>query len=528
MPPAPGWRRLTACPLASALFVSGLLAAGPASAAGDPDRGRQIYHEGTSASGETIMAIVGDEAVSLPASALPCVGCHGRDGLGRPEGGVIPPDIRWRELVKTYGHVHEDGRRHPPYDEAGFDRVMRTGLDPAGNRLDRSMPLYEMPAGDMADLVAYMKVLEVEHDPGVGPDRVRVATLLPVDGPRAPLGGAMAGVMAAYFDQVNEAGGVFGRRIELVTIPRADSPDESLENVAGFLAAGDLFCLVGGYTVGLDEEILAILRPETVPLIGPFTLDPGDELADTAAFYLYPGFEEQARVLADRAGAELDGDHVVFLVGPEGDRTGRLAGAARDQLRARGKTRSEAVSYPAGDFDPAAVVSGATGDDALIFLGPQQDLDVLLGALAEAGAAPRVYVMSSFLARPLIDAPPEFNERLVIAYPTHTNDVSPRGRAEYQALARSHNLAPDHIQAQVAALAAARLFVEGMRRAGRDLTRIRLVEGLEALYAYDTGLTPPLTFGPNRRVGARGAHLVVVDLAAQTYVPVPEGWQEIR
>jgi ABC-type branched-subunit amino acid transport system substrate-binding protein len=512
----------------SCLLGACLLAASPAGAAGNPDRGRQIYHEGTSAGGGMIMAIVGDEAVSLPASALPCVGCHGRDGLGRPEGGVTPPDIRWRELVKKYGHVHEDGRRHPPYDEAGFDRVMRMGLDPAGNRLDRAMPLYEMSAGDMADLVAYMKVLEAEHDPGVGPDRVRVATLLPGDGPRAPLGQAMAGVMAAYFDQVNQAGGVFGRRVELVTIPRADSPDESLENVAGFLAAGDLFCLVGGYTVGLDDEILSILRPDGVPLIGPFTLDPGDEVADAAAFYLYPGFEEQVRVLADRAGAELEGDRAVFLVGPGGARTERLVAAAGDQLRTRWKDRSEAVSYQDGGFDPAAVVPAIAAEDALIFLGPQPDLDRLLGALAEAGKAPRVYLMSSFLARPLIGAPPAFNERLVIAYPTHTNDVSPRGRAEYQALARTHNLAPDHIQAQVAALAAARLFVEGMRKAGRDLTRSGLVEALESLYAYDTGFTPPLTFGPNRRVGARGAHLVVVDLAAGTYVPVPDGWQEIR
>jgi hypothetical protein len=54
--------------------------------------------------------------------------------------------------------------------------------------------------------------------------------------------------------------------------------------------------------------------------------------------------------------------------------------------------------------------------------------------------------------------------------------------------------------------------VEGLRRAGRELSRTRLVEGIEQLYNFDTGVTPPLTFGPNRRIGALGAHIVTVDL----------------
>jgi hypothetical protein len=66
------------------------------------------------------------------------------------------------------------------------------------------------------------------------------------------------------------------------------------------------------------------------------------------------------------------------------------------------------------------------------------------------------------------------------------------------------------------------LFVEGLRRAGRDLSRTRLVEGIEKLYGFETGVTPPLTYGPNRRVGALGAHIVVVDFGNRQYVPL--GW----
>ena len=36
---------------------------------------------------------------------------------------------------------------------------------------------------------------------------------------------------------------------------------------------------------------------------------------------------------------------------------------------------------------------------------------------------------------------------------------------------------------------------------------------------HDTGLVPPITYGPNRRVGVRGAYMVAVDLAGRTLVP---------
>ena len=59
------------------------------------------------------------------------------------------------------------------------------------------------------------------------------------------------------------------------------------------------------------------------------------------------------------------------------------------------------------------------------------------------------------------------------------------------------------------------------------MSRQKLVEAIEALYRYDTGLTPPLTYGPNRRIGAKGAHVMVVDIANKTNKPVGE-WHEVR
>jgi ABC-type branched-subunit amino acid transport system substrate-binding protein len=521
---AGGWL----APLSLALVLC--LSAAPGFAALDPAqiRGKRIYTEGTSSG--TLAAIVGEEEVILPASAAPCASCHGLDGLGREEGGLLPPDIRWSQLTKTYGHVHENGREHPAFGRASLARLLRTGLDPGDNRLDRSMPRYQMSDGDMADLMSYIEYLEWDRDPGIEPDRIQVGSLLPLSGSRGRLGQAMAQVMLAYFDELNVGGGVYGRRIELLAVPYGSSPEATLENLRTAFESEGIFALVGAYTVGLDEPILELLRMDQVPLVGPFTLDPGGVLDDAAAFYLYPGFGDQAQVLTDLARSEGSGGGKAMLVaGPQGKHVDRLVEAVRQRLRSRGAVAPEVMRYPAGALDAAAVTARAKEMDAeaLFFFGSQVELDVLLSALVAEEEIPRVYLLSSFVPRPLFQVPKAFHYRIFIAYPTVSGDISAQGRAAYQRLAQSHALPRDHIQAQIAAFAAAKLLEEGLRRAGRDLNRRRLVEALERLYSYKTGVTPPLSYGPNRRIGALGAHVVAVDLMKKVYEPVG-GWHELR
>jgi len=70
----------------------------------------------------------------------------------------------------------------------------------------------------------------------------------------------------------------------------------------------------------------------------------------------------------------------------------------------------------------------------------------------------------------------------------------------------------------LSAFAAAKIFTEALKRAGRDLSREKLVTALEGLYEYDTGVTPSITFGPNRRVGSLGSYVVSVDLTKREFV----------
>ena len=77
------------------------------------------------------------------------------------------------------------------------------------------MPRYLMSPQDMTDLLAYMRRLETDLDPGLNDAVIRVGTVLPLRGPRRPLGETMLTALRGAFAKVNAGGGIHDRRIEL-------------------------------------------------------------------------------------------------------------------------------------------------------------------------------------------------------------------------------------------------------------------------------------------------------------------------
>ena len=73
------------------------------------------------------------------------------------------------------------------------------------------------------------------------------------------------------------------------------------------------------------------------------------------------------------------------------------------------------------------------------------------------------------------------------------------------------------------ALSSVKLLVHGLRQAGKEVSREKLVEILENLYDYNTEQTPAVTFTQNRRIGADGVHVVGIDLERKSVV-LPSTW----
>ena len=118
-------------------------------------------------------------------------------------------------LTDPDSHAHPK-RAHGPFDEASLIRAITRGVDPDGNDFEATMPRYEMADEDMADLIAYLKVIDFEVAPSIAGGIIRIGTVLPVEGQHKDLGNAMKDTINAVFSEVNAGGGIHGRELELV------------------------------------------------------------------------------------------------------------------------------------------------------------------------------------------------------------------------------------------------------------------------------------------------------------------------
>ena len=480
-------------------------------------RGKQIFLSGTSQTGTPITALLGIDRTELPASAAPCASCHGIDGRGRPEGGVVPSNITWSELSKSYGHEHDYGRRHLAFDEASVAVAITKGTDPAGNRLDVAMPHYRMGQDDLEGLIAYLKRLEFELDPGVGERTVQLATLLPLSGPAAPQGEAVRAVLTAFVQQLNAGGGVNGRSIELQVIALGETPEQTAASFRGALQSRGVFALVAIYSQGAETELAELLEEYEVPVVGSVSQSASwTQMRSPQMFYLYAGNAELMRSLSQFALSEdQDGQRRQVVVGPD---NGLLADVS--------DYAAISLPYAYMKFDAAAIVSQINAADDVLFLGTARELEQFLAVLAESAKVPRLFLPAASATAALLNAPQVFNGRIFVGYPTLPGDVSDTGRQSYATLGAQAKLSTAHLPSQISALAAAKVLVEAMQRSGHALSRERLTAELEGMHRFATGLTPPISFSLNRRIGARGAHIVRLDLEAGRLVP-ETAWQTL-
>ena len=479
---------------------------------GEEKRGKALYLRGESASGKEITALLND--LDVPASTLTCAGCHGSRGEGKTEGGVTAGNLVWSNLTKSYGHTHDNGRKHDAFNDTSFIRALTAGIDPAGNKLAVAMPAYRMPQQDMADLIAYLKRIDTDLDPGVSDDKIVIGTLLPEKTALSGLAQSMEDVLQAYFAEVNSRGGIFNRKIELRVLN--GNAGATVTNMTQLIDDKQVFAIVSGLTAGAESGVATLSRDREVPFIGPSTL-----LPDRASplnryiFYLLPGLKEQVRSLVNFAAKKSDLKKAqVAIISPDSEFSKGIAASVEEQEKKLGWGSKTSVYYPHDDFKAKECVAElkAKGVDTVFMLGSAVEAASFFKEAGAAGWTPTVYLLGTLTGRSAPElVPVGMKDRVFFAFPTVPEDVSATGAAEYSGLLQRNKLSSTHAAAQASAIAAAKILVYALERCGKDLTREQLITTLEGLYEFDTGLMPKLTFGPNRRIGALGAYVVTID-----------------
>ena len=189
-------------------LILALLLALPA-AADEEGPGAALYLRGTGAE-----ALLMQGKLRVPGARLSCAGCHGLDARGSHEGATKFPAIDWPSLTAA-------DRPGGPYDQASFLRAVTTGIAPDGRQMDPAMPLFQADEAVLIALIGFLQQIVPAEQRGITPSSLRIGAT-----PGTP---AQAGLEAAA-RTFNEAGGAFGRRIEITA-----KGDTAME--AGQLAA---------------------------------------------------------------------------------------------------------------------------------------------------------------------------------------------------------------------------------------------------------------------------------------------------
>ncbi|NUU38921.1 ABC transporter substrate-binding protein [Pseudomonas sp. C2B4] len=473
--------------------------------------GKRLYREGISASGEPIMARIGAAGMLLPATSLPCANCHGADGLGRPEGGVRPPELTWSRLTSTYGQQQINGRTYPGYTDSTFVRAVEQGRDPGNNRLDPAMPRFVLSMNDQRNLTAYLKRLADDRDPGLSPDSLHLGTLLPSSGALSEEGATVAAVLKGCVARINEAGGIHGRALRLTILdpgPDRTSAEQALNQL---IEQEQVFALIAPLAPALDAELAPRLEQAGVPLIGPLSLQ-GTAQVSRQIFEPLPGLREQMIALANYAAASLrvlQGPTLIAYPDEPGQRLAAEKLAQYLQDNAWQKVRLQAYQSAQDELP--------LGSRSVFYLGSSGGFSRLAERLQTAGQVPYLFAASNQVAGDLLQMPSDFSRRVFLAYPFVPSDWTLAGRQALIQLRQRQKLGGEHAVLQVGAFSSMMLLSEGMKQAGRDASREKLVSALESLHDFDTGLTPLISFGPGRRLGLSGAHVVTVDLPDQRF-----------
>lgn len=486
-------------------------------------RGRQIYLAGVPLDGSPLAASVGSPPMEVPASILKCVNCHGSDGRGKAEGGIIPANIRWEELTKPSGSGAGGRRQRAAYSSKLLVRAIALGLDASGNRLDPAMPRYHLTHEQANDLVAYLEVLGREADPGVTETSVKIGVVLP---PAAVTGSAQAirGVVSAFARQANEQGGLYGRQLTLAFVTAPGEIEARAGAIRDFVEREQPFALISSFVAGCEEEIGRYLEENKVPSIGPIALYAKDKPGERRyVFHLVAGLAGQGEALGRFAVQLPELSHAAaLLVRPEGDAgIGAVTEAIGKRLVDAGWSAPREVPLGEASTPDWAALLGSGDVRAVFWFGPANGLQEFYRAATKAGSYPFLLAPGALAATELQSAPPGFAGRIFCSFPTLPSDQTSAGKSELLKLTSEAHVSDGSYPRM--ALSSAKLLAHALRQAGKEVSREKVVEILESLFSYSTEQTPAVTFSRNRRVGAEGVHVVGIDPRRKSLI-LPSTW----
>lgn len=309
----------------------------------------------------------------------------------------------------------------------------------------------------------------------------------PLSGSNADFGNDIRAGAMAYFRKVNDAGGVAGQKIKLLTLDDKNDTKLSGENTKKLVNEEEVVALFGYASSTLSMPAMPLVTEKRVPFFAPFT---GADVIRKQSDYVYTVrvsyTEEIDKLVGFWGGLGATRIAVLHYDDAVGKQNYESVAAA---LKKYSKIPTSVSIKRNAELEEAAV-------DKIIAADPQMVVVTTLAAPAaklvtslKARNKPYQITSLSFvgvsqLAKLL--GPDAAGITVALTVPTPRSMQVPIVKECSEAWTGAGNAGPMSVTALEACIAA-KVLVEGMRRVGREITRENLQKSLSAMTRIDVG-----------------------------------------
>jgi len=358
--------------------------------------------------------------------------------------------------------------------------------------------------------------LNCAGEPGVTDGSVIIGMSAPFTGPNEAYGLDMRQTIQAYFAQLNKSGGINGRKLELVALDDGYETERTVANTKTLLGEKNAFALLSYFGSSPTTEAMnQVFGPARAPLIG--TISGANSLREPLGsnpngrymFNVRASYADETEATVNQLVAFGLKRIAVFyqndgfgLSGLEGIK----AALKKHHLEPAAVGTVERNSL---DVDGAVEAIGKVKPQAVIMVTLYKPTTAFVQAMRKAGQNPMLMALSPVGTEQLVQELGAMARGIgvsqVVPYPW--NDTLPVVRDYQKLFAKTPNAIYSYYGMEGYLMA--RTLVEGLRRAGRELTREKLLAALEGMTAVDLG-GYRVNFSPTDHQGSHFVEMTVI------------------
>ncbi|WP_403021334.1 ABC transporter substrate-binding protein [Salinibacterium sp. GXW1014] len=374
---------------------------------------------------------------------------------------------------------------------------------------------------------------DAQDVPGVTEDKIVIGTHQPLTGPAAAGFSSISAATSAYFDYINDNGGINGREIEFIVKDDGYNPANTQTVVRDLVLQEEVFAILGGLGTPTHSAVIDFLNENEVP---DLFVSGGSPMWDQPEKYPWTfGYNSEyiaeAAILAHYAQTEMpDGTYCMF--GQDDDFGDDFEKGALEILGADGLAASE--RYSVANQDVTAQISALKAANCdVVFLASINGFTALaVGTAAQLGFFPQWMATSAggdygTLEKDYLqENAPLLLENFISTFylSLETNQDDP-WIEHFQMVQDEYNGGGEIGGNDIFGMNMAYMFAEALAAAGDNPTRESIVEAIESGAVKGSGLVP-LGYSPEDHTGNTGVQLSQVKSGVQAYFGTPYVYED--